>query len=113
MKRNRLTSKRAENLVFIHSSLRLISRTQDAYREGPSKAWDVNPDDTSMEEEGVSDGLLELPVPDELDDQDARVELESERYLREMLADDDLDQDLQSFITSLDTGSLDPRDMET
>lgn len=113
VKRNRLTSKRVENLVFIHSSPQLISCTQDAYKEGPSKAWDVNPEDTTLDEEGVSDGLSNLTMSDEPDDQDSRVELESEKYLREMLADDVSDEDLQSFITSVDTKAPDAGDMET
>ena len=32
IKRNKLTSKRAEDLVYVHSNLRLLSRTSDDYR---------------------------------------------------------------------------------
>eukprot|EP00253_Pinus_taeda_P003416 PITA_03416 len=37
VKRNRLGSKKAENLVYIHSTLRLISRKDPGYKEGPFK----------------------------------------------------------------------------
>ena len=40
MKRNRLGSKKAENLVFIHN-WRLLSRTDPGYKKGPKKLWDV------------------------------------------------------------------------
>ena len=47
MKRNRLGSQKAEDLVYVHSNLRLASRRGPEYNSGPSKEWDVdaeNPD---------------------------------------------------------------------
>ena len=42
--RNRLTPVRAEDLVFSHNNLRLLSRQSDAYHVGPSRMWDVGGD---------------------------------------------------------------------
>ena len=42
--RNRLTLVRAEDLVFSHNNLRLLSSQSDAYRAGPSRMWDVGGD---------------------------------------------------------------------
>jgi hypothetical protein len=47
VKRNRLGSQKAEDLVYVHSNLRLASRRGPEYNSGPSKEWDVdaeNPD---------------------------------------------------------------------
>jgi hypothetical protein len=44
VKRNRLGSKKAEDLVFVHTNLRLLSRKNDHYKEGPTKLWDVAPE---------------------------------------------------------------------
>jgi hypothetical protein len=35
--------------VYIHSNLRLISRSKPNYNEGPSKLWDVNPEDADLD----------------------------------------------------------------
>ncbi|XP_049936681.1 uncharacterized protein LOC126410588 [Nymphaea colorata] len=51
IKRNNLTSKRAENLVYVHSNLRLLSRNKEEYREGETKYWDVNVEDFNLEQE--------------------------------------------------------------
>ena len=48
VKRNRLTSKRAEKLVYVHSSLRLCSRKQPEYLEGPAARWNVNAEDATQ-----------------------------------------------------------------
>jgi hypothetical protein len=47
IKRNRLTSKRAEKLVYVHSSLRLLTRKAPEYLQGPAARWDVDPEDAS------------------------------------------------------------------
>ncbi|GJY50009.1 hypothetical protein Tco_0439965, partial [Tanacetum coccineum] len=47
--RNRLNTKRADKLVFVHSNIRLISRFSESYKEGPSKKWDVNPESAYLE----------------------------------------------------------------
>lgn len=41
VKRNRLTSSRSEDLVYVHNNLRLLSRKQNDYIEGPTKYWDI------------------------------------------------------------------------
>ncbi|XP_038709524.1 uncharacterized protein LOC120004292 [Tripterygium wilfordii] len=53
VKRNRLNGTRADKLVFIHSNIRLQSRFSDNYKEGPYKKWDVDPDNTCLEESSV------------------------------------------------------------
>lgn len=41
IKRNKLTSTRAEDLVFVHANARLLSRKKKSYKEGPTKYWDI------------------------------------------------------------------------
>ena len=36
-----MTPKRAEDLVFIHSNLRLLSRRTPQYMKGETKMWDI------------------------------------------------------------------------
>ncbi|KAJ1403117.1 Ribonuclease H-like superfamily [Sesbania bispinosa] len=57
MKRNRLNPKRAEDLVCIHTNLRLLSRKGKSYKEGESKLWDLAGDEWDPSE-GV--GVLEV-----------------------------------------------------
>lgn len=40
VKRNRLGTQKAQDLVFVHSNLRLLSRQQLEYQRGPSRMWD-------------------------------------------------------------------------
>jgi hypothetical protein len=42
--RNASTPERAQDLVFTHSNLRLLSRRSDAYKRGQSLMWDVGGD---------------------------------------------------------------------
>ena len=44
---NRLNSKRDEDLVFIHTNLRLLSRKRNinTYNEGATKMWDIRRDE--------------------------------------------------------------------
>ena len=42
VKRNRLGSQKAEDLVYVHSNLHLASRKGPKYNSGPSKEWDVD-----------------------------------------------------------------------
>ncbi|KAH6781453.1 hypothetical protein C2S51_006746 [Perilla frutescens var. frutescens] len=44
LRRNKMTPKRAEDLVFIHSNLRLLSRKTPKYYKGDSKMWDIRGD---------------------------------------------------------------------
>ena len=96
-KRNRLGSKKAENLVYIHSPLRLLSRIDPGYIEGPSAKWDQIAHDgefAAMGDEVVEpNGLNELPpilLPSE------EPELESDEYLDSILAED-FDMDDQNI----------------
>ena len=54
MKRSKLTTQRAEYLVFIHNNIRLLSRNNEEYKEPSSKMWDVGGDEFgSMEDTGI------------------------------------------------------------
>ncbi|XP_044495685.1 uncharacterized protein LOC123218332 [Mangifera indica] len=54
IRRNKLIPKRAEDLVFVHNNLRLLSRVNSKYYDGKEKMWDVGGDDFgSMEDVGV------------------------------------------------------------
>ena len=44
MRRNRITPKRAKDLVFVHSNLRLLSRRRVEYTKGDFKKWDIGGD---------------------------------------------------------------------
>jgi hypothetical protein len=44
VKRNFLTSTRAEDLVFVQSNRRHLSRRTEAYKTGETKMWDVKGD---------------------------------------------------------------------
>ncbi|KAF3794454.1 hypothetical protein EJ110_NYTH07419 [Nymphaea thermarum] len=76
IKRNKLTSKRAKDLVYVHSNLRLLSRTSDDYSSRSSKYWDVNPEDIDVDLEGEHDlhalnmDLTKPVVPSNLDDEE-------------------------------------------
>ncbi|XP_068497993.1 uncharacterized protein [Phaseolus vulgaris] len=53
LKRNKMTPKRVEDLVFIHSNLRLLSRNSSKYKEEETKLWDIAGDDFSLDENGI------------------------------------------------------------
>ncbi|XP_062188472.1 uncharacterized protein LOC133891748 isoform X2 [Phragmites australis] len=44
VKRNALTPERAEDLVYVHSNLRHLSKRTDDYKKGESRMWDVGGD---------------------------------------------------------------------
>ncbi|WCJ24889.1 hypothetical protein M5689_006814 [Euphorbia peplus] len=44
MRRNKITPKRAEDLVFVHTNLRLLSRKSPQYEKGETKMWDIGGD---------------------------------------------------------------------
>ena len=48
LKRNRLTSRRAEKLVAVHSALRLQDRQTPEYRQTPALQWDIDPEDVAQ-----------------------------------------------------------------
>ena len=59
MKRNKLTPQRAEDLVYVHNNLRLLSKRSPKYNEDESKMWDIGGDDfDSMDIENA--GILEI-----------------------------------------------------
>ncbi|XP_028084703.1 uncharacterized protein LOC114285827 [Camellia sinensis] len=66
MKRNKMTPQRAEDLVFVHNNLRLLSRRSQQYIEGESKLWDVGGDAfDSLEGAGLLEiASLSLDEPD-------------------------------------------------
>lgn len=77
IKRNKMTPQRAEDLVFIHSNLRLLSRRSPEYLKGETKLWDIAGDAfDSFEDVGMLEiANLSLDEPDleveVLDDDDA------------------------------------------
>ncbi|XP_073046049.1 uncharacterized protein [Primulina eburnea] len=59
LKRNKITPQRAEDLVYVHYNLRLLSRRSPHYNEGESNMWDVGADAfDSMDMEGAA--ILEI-----------------------------------------------------
>ena len=57
MRSNKITHKCAEDLVFVHSNLRLLSRRREEYTKGNSKKWDIGGD--TWDEPFGGPGLLE------------------------------------------------------
>ncbi|XP_010473954.1 PREDICTED: uncharacterized protein LOC104753391 [Camelina sativa] len=57
LRRNRLTTSRAEDLVYIHNNLRLLSRNTDEYQNEKTKQWDVGGDESDIQAEA---GIMEL-----------------------------------------------------
>jgi hypothetical protein len=45
MKRNKIDPKRAEDLVYVHTNLRLLSRKEEGYKKGQTKLWDISGDE--------------------------------------------------------------------
>ncbi|XP_061366107.1 uncharacterized protein LOC133309353 [Gastrolobium bilobum] len=41
IKRNKITPKRVEDLVYVHSNLRLLSRKTPSYAQGENQMWDI------------------------------------------------------------------------
>ncbi|KAM1996356.1 hypothetical protein ACFX15_029309 [Malus domestica] len=59
LRRNKITPQRAEDLVFVHNNLRLLSRNSATYKEGISQLWDVGGDGfENLGEESV--GMLDI-----------------------------------------------------
>ena len=70
VKRNKLTSKRAENFFAIHGFLRLKDRKTHKYKESPATRWDVEPEDPAQidEDDDVAKanvGLVGVPLEDQ------------------------------------------------
>ncbi|XP_057249930.1 uncharacterized protein LOC104886481 [Beta vulgaris subsp. vulgaris] len=70
LRRNRLNPKRAENLVKIHTNLRLLSRNTNEYTAGKTKLWDVGGDQFDVMDDGNEENAflefadLSLDEPD-------------------------------------------------
>ncbi|XLS65740.1 hypothetical protein HN51_025714, partial [Arachis hypogaea] len=58
LKRNKLKPKRAENVVFVHTNLRLLSRKTPQYNKGETMMWDIAGDAFSPIDE--ENGVLEV-----------------------------------------------------
>ena len=58
MRRSRITPKRVEDLVFVYSNFRLLSRRREEYTKGNSKKWDIGGDTWDEPFGGL--GLLEI-----------------------------------------------------
>ncbi|KAG6508125.1 hypothetical protein ZIOFF_033487 [Zingiber officinale] len=86
--RNKITLQKAEDLVYVHYNLRLLSRRRPHYNEGESKMWDVGVDGfNSMDMEGAA--ILEI-VNLSLDEP----ELESVLFTDEGGVGDETDMDV-------------------
>ena len=60
VKPNRLGSQKAEDLVYVHSNLRLASRRDPEYSSGPSREWDVDPESVDLD---ISLAALNIEEP--------------------------------------------------
>ncbi|XP_074366422.1 uncharacterized protein LOC141707260 [Apium graveolens] len=70
IKMNRLNSVRADKLVYIHTNIRLISHFTSSYKEGPYRKWDIDVENSYLE-----DSMAKL---DELRSKDDGIEEKSE-----------------------------------
>lgn len=70
VKRNRLNTKRADKVMFIHSNIHLQSRFSESYKTGPHKKWDINPENAYLE--GPSTRFEEMQW-ENLDEDEANV----------------------------------------
>jgi len=48
LKRNKVTPKRAEDLIYVHSNICLLSRNSSKYKEEETKLWDIGEYDFSL-----------------------------------------------------------------
>ena len=53
-----MTPARAQDLIFVHSNLRLLLRSNDEYIKGPTKMWDIVGD--NWEDPYGGAGMLEI-----------------------------------------------------
>jgi len=53
LKRNKMAPKRAKDLVYVHSNLRLLSRNSLKYKEEETKLWDIAGDDLSLNDNEI------------------------------------------------------------
>ncbi|GAB4826523.1 hypothetical protein Ancab_039985 [Ancistrocladus abbreviatus] len=57
LRRNKITPQRVEDLVFVHTNLRLLARRSPSYMEGDDKLWDIAGDSSDPMDDV---GLLEF-----------------------------------------------------
>ncbi|KAH9296658.1 hypothetical protein KI387_044238 [Taxus chinensis] len=65
VKRNKLASKKAEDLVYVHSNLRILSHKSEAYVRGPNKLWDIEPETSDFDASAATLSQLSLLGIDE------------------------------------------------
>ena len=58
LRRNKIAPKRAEDLVYVHTNLWLLSRNKEEYGKGKSKKWDIGGD--TWDEPFGGAGLLSI-----------------------------------------------------
>ena len=68
---------KVDKLVFIHSNIRLLSQFSESYRNGPYKEWNMDPDDTCLEESSIRIAeirwsSLDTDIPNVNDEQQQR-----------------------------------------
>ena len=61
MKRNRLDSQKDEDLIYVHSNLRLASCRGLEYSSGPCKDWDVEPETADLNISLVALNIVDEP----------------------------------------------------
>ncbi|KAH9320570.1 hypothetical protein KI387_015209, partial [Taxus chinensis] len=64
-KRNKLASKKAKDLVYVHSNLRILSHKSEAYVRGPNKLWDIDPETSDFDASAATLSQLSLLGIDE------------------------------------------------
>ena len=64
MRRNKLTPSRAEDLVFVHNNIRLLSRKSEEYLKGSSQMWDVGGDNHETFDDASVLELADLSLDD-------------------------------------------------
>ncbi|GAU35525.1 hypothetical protein TSUD_155560 [Trifolium subterraneum] len=65
MKRNKMDPKRAEDLVYVHTNLRLLSRKEEGYKKGETKLWDISGDaHEALDAVGIEFAALSLDEPE-------------------------------------------------
>ncbi|PRQ39064.1 putative HAT dimerization domain, ribonuclease H-like domain-containing protein [Rosa chinensis] len=87
VRRNKITPQRAEDLVFVHTNLRLLARRSPSYNESATQMWDVGGDEfDSLEESNV--GRLEI----------ANLSLDEPQLEGVLFNVDDEDEDLEDVV---------------
>jgi len=60
-----MTPKRAEDLVYVHSNLCLLSRNSSKYKEEETKLWNIVGDELSLNDNGILEiSSLSLDEPE-------------------------------------------------